>query len=51
MIREIRLLGDSSSELPEDFAIPEDFLRFPKILEDFRHSTLPIHRASDSQKQ
>jgi hypothetical protein len=28
MIGEIRLLGDSQSELPEDFAIPEDFLRF-----------------------
>jgi hypothetical protein len=33
MIGEIRLLGDSSSELPEDFAIPEDFF---EISEDFR---------------
>jgi hypothetical protein len=51
MIGEIRLLGDFYLELPEDFAIPESFLRFPKISKDFRHSTLPIQRASDSQKQ
>ena len=50
MIGEIRLLGDSQSELPEDFAIPEDFLRFPKI-SDIPHCRSIVHliaRSSDS---
>jgi hypothetical protein len=54
MIGEIRLLGDSSSELPEDFAIPEDFLRFPNIskISDIPHCRSIVHliaRTSDSR--
>jgi hypothetical protein len=50
MIGEIRLLGDSQSELPEDFEIPEDFRRFPKI-SDIPHCRSIVHliaRSSDS---